>query len=142
MRQFAARHSECVAAGFALVRVFHSPVAALAHYVDGEPRVPFPVLADPTRRVYRAFGVRRGLLALLRPSGWRRAREAALAGLRPRWRDTFAHGIAGFPADFLIGADGRIERARYGANFTDSLTVEAALVWAREAANPAAAPKR
>ncbi|MCK6444797.1 MAG: redoxin domain-containing protein [Planctomycetes bacterium] len=141
MRQFAARHTECAAASLEIVRVFHSPVEALAHYVEAEPRVPFPVLADPTRRVYRAFGVRRGLAALLRPSGWRRAREAARAGLRPRWRDTFAHGISGFPADFLIGADGRIEQARYGANFTDSLTVDEALRWARGDARATRASK-
>ncbi|MCC6407574.1 MAG: redoxin domain-containing protein [Planctomycetes bacterium] len=133
MRQFAARYSDLRERGLELVRVFHSPVEALAHYVESEPRVPFPVLGDPERRVYRAFGVRRGLGALLKPSGWKRAREAAAAGLKPRWRDTFAHGISGFPADFLIGADGRIERVHYGANFTDSLSVAAAFEWLERA---------
>ncbi|HJO27467.1 MAG: hypothetical protein CMK00_01025 [Planctomycetes bacterium] len=129
MRQFAARHLEFRGHGVELVRAFHSPVAALADFVSGPEAVPFPILADPERKAYGAWGVDGGLAALLSPAAWRRARAAARAGYHPRWRDALRDGIGICPADFLIGADGRLERVHYGANFTDSTPVDDALAW-------------
>ena len=59
----------------------------------------------------------------------RRTHEARRAGLRPKWRDALRDGIGGNPADFLIGPDGTIVRARYGRHFADGLAPEAALEW-------------
>jgi len=44
---------------------------------------------------------------------------------RPDW--AIEHGVV--PADFLVDAEGRLERVRYGRHFTDSLSVDAALAW-------------
>ncbi len=110
-----------------MVRVFHSPPEALAHLVQGEGAVPFPVLADPRKRVYRLYGVATSFLGLLRPSGWGPALAAARAGYRPNWLDTLRDGIGGLPADFLIGPDGRVERVHYGRSFTDSMQPEEVL---------------
>ena len=135
-RQFAARHAEFERLGTTLVRVFKSPVAALAPLGSGEARVPFDVVADPGRVAYRLYGISGSLLSLwslFARRGLARVVEARRAGLRPRRRDALRDGIGGSPADFLIGPDGGILRAHYGAHFTDAVLPAAALGWITEA---------
>ena len=133
MRQFAARLEAFESRGVSIVAVFHSPVEALGGFARGQAPLPYPVLADPRRQAYRAWGVSGGLVTIFRPSSWRRAWEARRHGYRPRWRDALRDGIGVCPGDFLIGADGVIARVRYGRHFTDSLLPEDALRWVREA---------
>jgi hypothetical protein len=114
------------------VRIFRSPVEALRSYASGPGAVPFPVLGDPGREVYRRFGVGaslRSLLSLLTRAARERARLARAAGLRPRFRDALRDGIGGNPADFLIGPDGRLLRVSYGEHLADSIGVARALEW-------------
>ena len=135
-RQFAARHADFARLGTTLVHVFKSPVAALAPLGSGEARVPFDVVADPERVAYRLYGIPGSLLSLwslLTRRGLARALEARRAGLRPRRRDALRDGIGGSPSDFLIGPDGGILRAHYGAHFTDSVLPATALGWITEA---------
>ncbi|HEX9793337.1 MAG TPA: AhpC/TSA family protein [Planctomycetota bacterium] len=127
VRRFAARHAEFESAGVQPVQVFHSPAAALKDFAAGEHAVPFPVLADPQRSAYRAFGVAPSWFGLLKPAAWKHALQASREGLKPNWRDTVRDGMTGLPADFLIDAAGRIEWAHYGENFTDSLQPDAVL---------------
>jgi hypothetical protein len=115
-----------------MVHVFRSPVSALEAFGVGPHKVPFPVVADAERVAYRLFGVPTGLSSLwslLTGHALRRISEARRAGLKPRWRDVLRDGIGGNPADFLIGADGRIVRARYGRHFADALLPSGALEW-------------
>jgi peroxiredoxin len=123
--------------GVALIRVFRSPVAALHALGAGDHRVPFDVLADPGRVAYRLYGVGgrfASLWSMVTGRALGRIREARRAGLRGDWRDALRDGISGNPADFLIGPDGRIARARYGAHFADSLLPKEALEWIDAAA--------
>jgi hypothetical protein len=125
------------------VRVFHSPAEALRDFAFGERPLPFPVLADPRRAVYRRFGVSGSLLvlvSLLSRTTRARVQAARGSGLRPRWRDVFRDGIGGYPADFLIDPEGRVARVRYGRHLADSIPVAGALAWIDElrgAATPA-----
>jgi peroxiredoxin len=112
-----------------VVHLFHSPPHALEGFARGPDAVPFPVLADPDRSVYRAWGVTGGITSLLHPGAWRRALEATRAGLRPRWRDALRDGIGICPSDFLVGADGTLEQAHYGAHFADSVPLGEVLSW-------------
>ena len=135
-RQFAARHADFERLGATLVHVFKSPVEALAPLGSGAARVPFDVVADPGRVAYRLYGIPGSLLSLwslLTRRGLARALEARRAGLRPRGRDALRDGVGGSPADFLIGPDGGILRAHYGAHFTDSVLPATALAWITEA---------
>ncbi len=127
VRRFADQYEEFRKRKVELVQVFHSPVEALADFVHGDHAVPFPVLGDPAKRAYAAWGVGGGLLSLLRPSAWKRSRAAARQGHKPRWRDMLRDGIGVAPADFLIGPGGRLERVHYGRDFTDSLQPDAVL---------------
>ncbi len=136
-RQFAARHAEFVRRDVNVVRIFHSPAEALRDHAFGPHALPFPVLADPQKRVYREYGIRGSLLALFAPRALARIREARAHGIAPRWRDALRDGIGGSPADFLIGGDGKIVALHYGEHFADSIAPAAALAWIDAARPPA-----
>jgi hypothetical protein len=125
VQQFAALVPEFTAHGVPVVRVFHSPVAALQGLTD----LPLTVLADPHRDLYRQFGVQQSLWSLFHWRAWPRVLASRRAGLRPRWRDALRDGFRGLPADFLVGPDGLIERCHYGRIFTDHLPPQEALAW-------------
>src|SRR5262249_36790239 len=67
LRWFTARHDEIAAARVREVVVFHAPTEELRPHVAG---LPFPVVADPGKRLYAEFGVESARRALLDPPGW------------------------------------------------------------------------
>jgi peroxiredoxin len=73
LRSIVARHHEIRSAGIREVVVFHSTAAELAKH---EAELPFPLIADPERVLYRRLGVERRPSSLLSP----RAQAAAIAG--------------------------------------------------------------
>lgn len=118
MRAFATRHDELTAAGVHEVVVFHSDRESLLEHKAG---LPFDVVPDPSRGLYREFGVERSLRAVLHPSSW-------LAGARG-WSPSLgvragAGGHFGLPADFLIGPDGRVLASCYGSHANDHWSVD------------------
>ncbi|HEY0698336.1 MAG TPA: peroxiredoxin-like family protein [Micromonospora sp.] len=128
LRSVVSRHDEIRAAGVGEVVVFHSPAAELREHVTG---LPFPVVADPERRLYREFGVESAPRALLDPRAWgpilRAVARSTWAILRRRERPpaVVPHGgRLGLPADFLIAPDGRILASRYGEHVYDQWSVD------------------
>lgn len=80
---------------------------------------PFPLLADPDRRVYQAYGLDRGAWAVLyHPrvllAYWRLWRK----GLQVRWPESTDdwHQLGG---DFLIEPTGRVAQAFYSKSPAD-----------------------
>jgi hypothetical protein len=134
----ARRHAEIAAAGIREVAVFHSPAANMLPH-QGE--LPFAVVADPGRELYRAFGVETSPRAVLHPRAWP-------APLNPRTWAVVAHGIRsggspspargesalGLPADFLIGPSGRVLAVSYGRHANDQWPVGQLLQLARATA--------
>jgi hypothetical protein len=127
LRSMVACSEEIGAAGIREVVVFHSTAKALRKH---EAELPFAVIADPDRRLYREFGVRRSGRALFSPRVWGtllRAlvaslgaslrRRAPLAPLAPRG------GTFGLPADLLIDAGGRVVAVHYGTHAYDQWSV-------------------
>jgi hypothetical protein len=135
LRSIVRRHDEIVAAGVREVVVFHSPPDELRPHVAD---LPFPVIADPDRRLYREFGVEAGPRSLLRPRAWP-AIVAAVAwstwGLlrrRVRLPARDPHGgRLGLPADFLIAPDGTILAEKRGSHAYDQWSVDELLTLAR-----------
>jgi hypothetical protein len=118
LRSFAARHDEIAAAGVREVVVFYSDRAALAEH---QAQLPFDVVPDPRRVLYREFGVTRSAWALLRPSAW----WAAIRGWRPSLGlRSGPGGHLGLPADILIGPDGRVLASKYGTHANDHWSVD------------------
>jgi peroxiredoxin len=135
LRSIVARHDEIRSAGIREVVVFHSTAAEL---VKHEAELPFPLIADPGRVLYRRLGVERRPGSLLSP----RALGAAIAGEAAALRSHSTKrgalgpvkptgGRLGLPADFLIAPDGRITALKYGQHAYDQWTVDELLDHAR-----------
>jgi peroxiredoxin len=127
LRSMVERHEEIGAAGIREVVVFHSTATELTRFA---PDVPFPLVPDPDRRLYRELGVEASPRALLHPGAWgatvggpRRAFDSLRRGeggapLRP------SGGRLGLPADFLIAPDGRLRAVKYGLHAYDQWSVD------------------
>lgn len=130
LRSVARRHAEIVAAGIAEVVVFASRTEELAPHAA----LPFPLIADPDRRLYRDFGVEPSPWALTHPRAW----WAALRGLRsirpPRVRP--GARMLGLPGDFLIAPDGTVMAVHYGRHADDQWSVDELLALAAAPASP------
>jgi len=137
LRSIVSRHDEIRSHGIREVVVFHSTAAELNKF---EAELPFPLIADPERELYRRLGVERGPRSLMS----RRALRAAIAGegaaLRHKSPTRGALGPVkptggrfGLPADFLIAPDGQIAALKYGQHAYDQWTVDELLNHARPA---------
>ncbi|MCA2213614.1 peroxiredoxin-like family protein [Jidongwangia harbinensis] len=128
------RRDEIDAAGIREVLVFHSPAEELREHA---PSVPFDLVADPDKRLYREFGVTEAPRALLDPRVWPAILRAVVRSvvqiLRRRERPPSVHphgGRIGLPADFLIAPDGSVLAHRYGAHAYDQWSVDELLALA------------
>ncbi|MBL0888830.1 peroxiredoxin-like family protein [Myceligenerans indicum] len=126
LRTFVARHAEISAAGVREVVVFHSPADVLREQAGD---LPFAVIPDPEKLLYREFGVESARRALLDPRAWSAivrgilaALPSVLRGQRPAPRAT--GGSLGLPGDFLISPDGRILAAKRGRHADDQWSVD------------------
>lgn len=130
LRSITRRHAELSAAGILEVAVFHSPEAELREHTAD---IPFAVVADPGKRLYREFGVEAGARALLHPRAWLpivRSIAAGLARRDPAPASKQEHGRLGLPADFLIRDDGTVLAAKYGEHIYDQWSVDEILAHA------------
>jgi peroxiredoxin len=137
LRSIVARHDEIRSAGIREVVVFHSTAAELAKH---EAELPFPLIADPDRALYRRLGVQRRPSSVLNPRALRAAIAGQVAALGNHSTKRGALGPArptggrlGLPAEFLIAPDGRITALKYGRHAYDQWTVDELLQYARPA---------
>lgn len=126
MRDVARRHREFKDAGVVEVVVFHSAADQLRRY---QADLPFAVIADPDRKLYKEFGVEASIRSVLHPRAWLAAargfRLSKLTGaVAPR------ENHLGKPADFLINADGTVRARKYGAHADDQWSVDEILAQA------------
>jgi peroxiredoxin len=126
LRSVTARHGEIQAAGVREVVFFHSSAEDLLAY--NEP-MPFAVIADPAKSVYREFGVESAPRALLHPGAWIPVIRGVLSKRRPFSID-HRSGHLGLPADFLIEPDGRVLARKYGTHAFDQWSVDEMLAHA------------
>lgn len=134
LRSVVRRHEEIRAADIVEVVVFHSDAAELREHAAD---LPFAVIADPDKRLYREFGVESSRRALLDPRVWPTIIRAVAAdlpdvlrGRRPAPAANPRGGRWGLPGDFLIGSDGQVLAAKYGAHADDQWTVDELLTLA------------
>jgi hypothetical protein len=117
LRTFRRRHDEVVRAGIIEIAVFHSSAADLRAH-----DLPFALIADPTRALYRAFGVDRSVRSVLDPRAWS-AFARGLAAFGPSI-PRLGESPFGLPADFLIAAGGAIIDCKYGVHADDQWSVD------------------
>lgn len=126
MREVARRHQEIDDAGVTEVVLFHSGADELRRY---QADLPFAVVADPDRELYKEFGVESSMMSVLHPRAWlAAARGFRLSELRGAVAPRENH--LGKPADFLIGADGTVRACKYGAHADDQWSVDEILALA------------
>jgi peroxiredoxin len=129
LRSIARRHDDILAAGIREVVVFHSKRETMLQF-QGE--LPFAAIADPAQKLYAEFGVgKMSPLSALDPRSWRAVYRALTRS--PNLRGAMGKGEdhMGLPADFLIGPDGVILAAKYGAYVDDHWSVDDLLALAR-----------
>lgn len=132
LRSFIRRHNELLAHRIHEVAIFHSPPAAMLEY---QTSAPFPFIADPEKKLYKAFGVETSLMSILNPRAW----PAAIKGIFRAGPSFPSRGDSplGLPADFLIDAAGRIVAVKYGTHASDHWEFDEVLELAK-AADPTA----
>src|SRR5437773_3467644 len=128
LRSIVTRHDEIRSHGIQEVVVFHSTAAELAKH---EAELPFPLIADPERELYRRLGVEHRPSSLLSARALRAAIAGQIAALgkRSTMRGALGPigptgGLLGPPADFLIAPDGRVAALQYGLHAYDQWTVD------------------
>jgi peroxiredoxin len=129
LRSIARRHDEILAAGIREVVVFHSKRETMLEF-QGE--LPFAAIADPEKKLYAEFGIRKmSPLSAFDPRSWRAVYRALTRS--PNLRGAMGKGEEhmGLPADFLIGPDGVIFAAKYGEYVDDHWSVVDLLALAR-----------
>jgi peroxiredoxin len=126
MRSIARRIAEIESAGIREVVVFHSSADAIRHSLA---HLPFATVADPSRRLYKQFGVEESPRAKRHPRAWRAALLGAFA-TKPTLKAE--GGTRQLPADLLIDADGRIVALKYGDHADDQWSVDELLHFARD----------
>lgn len=113
---------ELEADGLSVIAFFQSPAESILAEV-GRQQPPFPIIADPEKEVYAAYGIERSGAAVAR-AAVRRMSDAA-AALAKGFVPSKANGeLALIPADFLIDEELIIREAYYGADIGDHLPFE------------------
>ena len=121
LREFVARHAELAASGVREVVVFHSDRTQLRAYGAD---LPFDLIPDPRRQLYREFGVERSWRSIAHPITWL---EAARGSSRVTRLRVGAGQHFGQPADFLVAPGGRVVAAKYGRHASDHWSVDQVL---------------
>ena len=121
------RAGEIEAAGVKEVIVFHSSAESIRSY---QKDVPFLIVGDPTKTLYKEFGVETslGFLSLKALGAAMRGMAHGHFGLR------FSGGPLGLPADFLIAPSGQIKAVKYGADAYDQWSADELIALAKGAA--------
>lgn len=107
------------AQGLELIAVFQSSAEKITHYA-GRQNSPFPIIADPERRLYKLYGLEsswRGMgVAFLRRPG--EIARAFAKGFLPGSMEGEMHRL---PADFIIDKEGILLGCYYGHDIGDHL---------------------
>jgi len=114
------------AQGLDVIAIFESPAERLLETVASQ-AIPFSVIPDPNRALYRLYGVVPSLWGyVVGAFRFRAFRDAFKRGFRPGKGEG---AITQLPAEFLIGPDLTIERAYYGKDIGDHLPLEEIDAW-------------
>ncbi|MBI1425762.1 MAG: redoxin domain-containing protein [Gammaproteobacteria bacterium] len=129
------------ASGLEMVAVFESPAEHIQRYLDRHD-VPFPIIPDPQRQLYRAYGVEPSWGAFFR--AWTRHLPMVFeAVVRKRYFPGRMDGDwAMVPADFLIGPDLRVVDAFYGNHIGDHMPMDRIAHFLREGNSNTAASNK
>ncbi len=122
MHELVSRFDE-LGPAFGIVALFDSPLDHLREHAEGH-EAPFPVLADPSRIVYRAYGIEHSKAGVLKGMLFRFPTLMKAMFGKGYFPTTMQGSITSMPADFLVDGDGIIRTAYYGSDEGDHLPFE------------------
>ena len=125
------RAREIEAAGVKEVIVFHSSPKSIRSY---QKDLPFALVGDPKKALYKALGVEASL-AFLSPKSLGAAMRGVAHG---HFGLRLAGGPFGLPGEFLIAPSGQIKAAKYGTHAYDQWSVDELITLAKSDALQAA----
>ncbi|HTK62580.1 MAG TPA: peroxiredoxin-like family protein [Pseudonocardia sp.] len=134
VHELARRHAEIRAAGIREVVVFHSEASTLLEY-QGD--LPFDVIADPDKTLYREFGVESSIRSILHPRVAAASVRGIARGASIKGGATATEDRLSMPADFLIAPDGTVLAVKYGRHADDQWSVDELLALASQGAGAA-----
>ncbi|MFC2078634.1 peroxiredoxin-like family protein [Candidatus Bipolaricaulota bacterium] len=114
------------AKGLDVIAIFESPAERLLETVASQP-IPFPVIPDPDRILYKQYGVTASWFGYV--VGAFRVRSFRKAFQRGFRIGRGEGAINQLPAEFLIEPDLMIERSYYGKDIGDHLPLEEIDAW-------------
>lgn len=104
-----------------ILAFFESPKESLRQYV-GKQKPPFPLIPDPSRKIYSLYGVKSSWLKTIRALGKPgKMLQALRLGFLP---GKMEGDKAIVPADFLLDPDLTVVEAHYGKDISDHMAVE------------------
>lgn len=123
VHQLLGRYPDWQKRGLRMVAVFESPAGHIHQYLDRH-ATPFPIIPDPDRRLYQAYGVQPSWVGFIR--AWVRHLPMVYeAVVRKRFLPGRMDGDwAMVPADFLIGPDLNVVDAFYGNHIGDHMPMD------------------
>lgn len=128
LRGVARRHTEITALGVHVIAVFHSTAETMRPF---QADLPFDVVADPDKALYRLFGAETSLRSVADPRAWGALVRGVFAS-HPSGMGTGEGGHLGLPAEFLIAKGGRIAACKYGTHADDQWSVDELIERARD----------
>lgn len=130
LNQLINQYDDLKAENMELIAIFQSPKKSMQKYISSRHDVPFPVIADPGRKLYKIYEVEGSLCGLLK--GMTRLKDFGSALVRGMSPGKMEGDIGMIPADFLINEEGIIDIAYYGKDIGDHLPLEKILSWLKD----------
>jgi peroxiredoxin len=123
------RAREIEASGIKEVIVFHSSAKSIRSY---QKDLPFALVGDPKKALYKQFGVKAslGFLSVKSLAAAARGVGHGHFGLR------LSGGPFGLPGEFLIAPSGQVKAAKYGTHAYDQWSVDELIALAKGTAVP------
>jgi peroxiredoxin len=130
IHQLIQQHASLVGKNLHLIAVFQSPKESIHKYV-GRQSIPFPVIADPQRMLYKLYGIESSWSGFIKGSlRLRLVTSALMKGFFPGPMEGIKSMV---PADFLIGPDLTVQMAYYGSDIGDHLPIKKIYQWLDDA---------
>ncbi|MHA1978051.1 MAG: peroxiredoxin-like family protein [Candidatus Hodarchaeales archaeon] len=121
LNEFIQRYSDYKDAGLVVIAFFQSPRESIRKYVTSKHKVPFPIIADPSHKIYTKYGVTSSRWGYIK--GLFRIHRFIKAFRKSYWIGKMENTYTLIPADFLI-RDSNIVRAYYGTHIGDHIPFE------------------
>lgn len=104
-----------------IISFFQSPKESMLEFMDKQD-CPFPIIADPEKKMYKQYGIESSFLKLLIGlANWKSSKEAFQKGFYP---GKVEGDMKTVPADFLIDENFTIRKAFYGSHIGDHIPFE------------------